>query len=80
MTQQSLDGGHRYPGFGHVPSKGVAQLVAGDPQSGLTAGFGQAVLDPCDRQALPKAVEEDRLRLNSGSLIQPGLQGCQGLG
>ena len=63
MTQQSLDGGHRYAGFGQMASKGVAQLVAGDPQTGLPAVFGQAVLDPGDRQTFPEPVEEHRLGL-----------------
>ena len=79
MPRQALDSCNRQARLGQVAAKGVTELVAGDPQSGLTAVFGQAVLNAGDGQALAKLIEKDGLVLTHWTNLQPSLERSQRL-
>ena len=74
MSHKTLDGRHRQARLGQVAAKGMAKLVAGDPQPGFPAVFRQAILDPGHGQALAKLVEKDGLVISRWTDFQPGFE------
>ncbi len=71
MPEQALDGGDRDARLSQVAAKGVAQLVAGNPQPGLLALTRQTFLDAGHAQPAAKAVEKYRLVLALRAHCQP---------